>query len=183
MYIVNKSLSAKPGLNRFQWDLRHAGPWLKDVRRRYQNGPIAAPGTYTVNLTLNNTVLEQTFELISDPRVLESGVTQSHIEEQINLQKKISAFISEVQRYQTSLEEEAKSLKAANNTTDRLKKVEAAISHLKTGDGAYPQPMLNDQILYLYNMIGDADQIPGKEAELRLEELSGMFEKIKMELK
>jgi photosystem II stability/assembly factor-like uncharacterized protein len=183
VYIVNKSLSAKPGLNRFQWDLRHAGPWLKDVRRRYQNGPIAAPGTYTVKLTLNNTVLEQTFELISDPRVLESGVTQSHIEEQINLQKKISAFISEVQRYQTSLEEEAKSLKSANNTTGRLKKVEAAISHLKTGDGAYPQPMLNDQILYLYNMIGDADQIPGKEAELRLEELSGMFEKIKMELK
>ena len=43
--------------------------------------------------------------------------------------------------------------------------------------------MLNDHILYLYNMIGDADQIPGKEAKLRLEELSGMFEKIKMELK
>jgi hypothetical protein len=36
----------------------------------------------------------------------------------------------------------------------------------------YPQPMLTDQISYLFNMINTADQAPGKEAEDRFEVLT-----------
>jgi hypothetical protein len=40
------------------------------------------------------------------------------------------------------------------------------------------QPMLIDQIIYLYNMTDKADQIPGKEAEDRYFELKGIFSEI-----
>jgi hypothetical protein len=36
----------------------------------------------------------------------------------------------------------------------------------------YPQPMLTDQIDYLFNMINTADQAPGKEAEDRFDVLT-----------
>ncbi len=183
VYILNKSLSTNAGLNRFHWDMRYSGPWLKQTRRRYQNGPLVATGIYSLRLTVNNEILEQNFELLIDPRVKESGVSQSHIAEQVYMQQKISNFISKAQRYQETLEEEVKNLKATKDATGRLKRLEMALTQLKTEAGPYPQPMLNDQILYLYNMIGDADQLPGKEAELRMDELEKMFVKIQNELK
>ena len=60
--------------------------------------------------------------------------------------------------------------------------MENALKLLKTESGAYPQPMLNDQIMYLYGMINDADQLPGKEAEMRYDELTKEFEAIQKSL-
>jgi hypothetical protein len=57
----------------------------------------------------------------------------------------------------------------------RLTMIESTLAELKTADLVYPQPMLTDQIAYLYNMISRADQAPGKEAEDRFEELSAKF--------
>ncbi|MFZ1751798.1 MAG: hypothetical protein WAU01_16485, partial [Saprospiraceae bacterium] len=179
IYIVDKSLSTKDGLNRFKWDMKHVGPYLKESRRRYQNGPLAAPGQYSVRLTVGKTVLEESFELMMDPKVKTSGISEKDISDQITMQKRIIALISEAQKYQESLEQEVKKLKGDATKADRLKKVEAALKSMKTEDGAYPQPMLNDQIMYLYGMIGDADQIPGKEAEMRYTELNEQFMGIK----
>ena len=46
------------------------------------------------------------------------------------------------------------------------------LDELKTADLVYPQPMLTDQIDYLFNMINTADQAPGKEAEDRFDVLT-----------
>jgi len=60
----------------------------------------------------------------------------------------------------------------------RLKIIEQAIKELQTEEGTYMQPMLIDQIIYLYNMTDKADQIPGKEAEDRYFELKSIFSEI-----
>lgn len=54
----------------------------------------------------------------------------------------------------------------------RLDQLNALLSVLKTEDIIYPQPMLTDQMSYLYNMINTADQAPGREAEDRFEALA-----------
>ena len=50
---------------------------------------------------------------------------------------------------------------------------------LLTEDGPYMQPMLIDQFKYLYNMVSKADQILGKDAYDRFDELNSQFKKIK----
>ncbi|MBT8317834.1 MAG: hypothetical protein HKP59_09405 [Lutibacter sp.] len=179
LYLVNKTLSTNYGLNRFEWDMRHIGPWQKEINRRYKNGPIAAPGVYTVKLTIDNEVLEQNFELLIDPRTVESGVSKEDITSQVDMQHKISNLVTESQKLVVFLENELKSLKESNNQQDRIKKIEGAFKLLKTVDEVYPQPKLNDQILYLYRMNDKADQLPGMEVEKRFEELSIKFNEIK----
>ena len=44
------------------------------------------------------------------------------------------------------------------------------------------QPMLIDQARYLQSMLGRADQVPGKDAYKRLEDLKNSFNNLKDEL-
>ncbi len=182
IYLVDKSLSAESGLNRFHWDMKHTGPWAKETKRRYQNGPLVAPGNYTLKMTTKSAVLEQSFELQIDPRVKTAGVSEEDIDQQVAMQLKISAFITKARKYQDQLEVELKKIKDQKDQADRIKKVENALKLLKTESGAYPQPMLNDQIMYLYGMINDADQLPGKDAEMRFDELTKEFDNIQKSL-
>jgi hypothetical protein len=181
-YQVDTTLYVKPGLNRFHWNMKYAGPWTKDTLKRYQNGPMAAPGVYTARLSVNDQVLEQQFELIIDPRVKESGISVEDIEVQVAFHQKVGSLVSESQKLQESLENELKKLKGINKQSERLQKVKTALKELKTDSGAYPQPMLTDQIVYLYNLIDSADQLPGNEAEKRFDELSRAFRKLQKTL-
>lgn len=182
IYLVDKSLSTNSGLNRFHWDMKHTGPWAKEIRRRYQNGPIVAPGTYTAKLTVNNQVFEQKFELLIDPRVKEGGVSEADIMVQVAMSQKIGELVTASQKLQNTLENELKKLKGEKGKIVRQDKVESALKQLKTDSGAYPQPMLTNQIMYLYNIIGNADQLPGKDAEIRFKELTNKFEELKKAL-
>jgi len=60
-------------------------------------------------------------------------------------------------------------------TAARLEKVKSMIAELKTEEGIYQLPRLVDQISYLYNMLGDTDQLPGQDVYERYEELMGVF--------
>jgi hypothetical protein len=72
-------LSAEPGHQRFVWDLRHQPP--RGARRQFSiaavhrntpsgpMGPFVHPGTYTVRLTADGSVLERPLEVRLDPRV------------------------------------------------------------------------------------------------------------------
>ncbi len=51
----------------------------------------------------------------------------------------------------------------------------AVLNERETEDIIYPQPMLADQIEYLYEMINAADQAPGTEAEDRFDVLAKAF--------
>jgi photosystem II stability/assembly factor-like uncharacterized protein len=66
-------VSNKVGINRVVWDLHENGPtqWMGAAKEDYRGpktGPVVAPGTYTVSLTLNGQRFAQSFEVKPDPR-------------------------------------------------------------------------------------------------------------------
>lgn len=181
-YIVDNSLSTHKGFNRYHWNMTESGPWHKDSKRKYKNGPFAAPGMYTIRLTVEGQTYEQQFELLMDPRI-EAFVNEEAIEQQVSLHRQVKKLLSDARMYLNNLEKEKKRLvtnkdKSAENS-DRLSKVDSIIAQLKTKEGIYELPRLVDQISYLYNMLGDADQVPGKDAYERYEELQLSLEGLK----
>lgn len=181
-YLVANNLSAKPGLNCFEWDMTRFGPWHENARRRYRNGPMVAPGTYTARLTVGNKTLTQNFEIEMDPRVRESGITAEDIARQEAFQVEIRDLLSQSRKLQHELNKEHKKLKAkkqpSENEKNRMEQIEEALAKLKTAEGIYPQPMLADQLSYLYSALNRADQVPGQDAMQRFENLRNQLEQV-----
>ncbi|MGF1455272.1 MAG: WD40/YVTN/BNR-like repeat-containing protein [Alphaproteobacteria bacterium] len=186
-YIVDESLGADAGMNRFRWDMTHRGPWHPLEARRYRNGPVAAPGTYTLRLSQGDTVVTQTVELRADPRVIEHGTTLEDMEKQVALLLDIRDMLDEAGQLTADLEAEhtkLMDLKAAGtlgaDQSARMKTVATALTSLKTKEeGFYQQPMLAAQIGYLYSMLDDADQVPGRDAYERAKTLEGEMKALK----
>ncbi len=178
---ISEKLENKPGLNRFAWDLRQKGTWHKELKKRYKNGPMVPPGTYTVKLTIGEQTFENSFELVIDPRVKEEGVSEANIETQWVMQNQVIDLLASARQLQEDLENEAESLQGKADKETALKKVNSLLKQLKNEEGAYPQEMLVSQISYLYNMINGADQVPGQDAEERYRELLNTFEALKKE--
>lgn len=174
-YLVDNGLTAKAGANRFRWDMTTTGPWHASERRRYQGGPMVAPGDYTAQLTIDGEVYTTNFKLKMDPRVVEAGVTEAAVAEQVAMQLEIRDLLSESRRLEHQLQTEHQELKKKSEASaaeqQRMRAIEAALERLATAEGTYRQPMLADQVSYLYYMLGDADQAPGQDAEKRLEVL------------
>ena len=182
IYLVDDSLSTNAGLNRFRWTMRHFGAWHTSEGRRYQNGPMVKPGTYTVRLTAGDSVMAHQFELQVDPRVLAGGTTLADISAQVDLQLEITELLSSARRLEDALgteQEELEELEAEVGLNaqqqKRMESVNSVLSALRTAEGIYMEPMLTAQISYLFNMINAADQAPGQEAESRFAELRQQF--------
>jgi hypothetical protein len=176
---VDEKLVNKPGLHRFAWNLQQKGPWNKDPKRSYKNGPMVAPGTYTARLTIGAKTLEQPFEVIMDPRVAEEGISEADIEKQLAMQMKVIDLLNEAGKLKEDLEAKAESLSGKRGTKDELEEVNSILNQLKNDEGAYPQEMLLSQIYYLYNMLNGADQLPGRDALVRYDELVAELEALK----
>ena len=178
-YIVDNSLSTDIGLNRYRWDMTEAGPWHKDEDRRYKNGPLAPPGDFTIRLTVGDEQMEQSFQLLMDPR-LEKQVSIAEVTEQVTLHRQVKELFAEARRTLDDLETEKKALAKNKEQTaeekERTIEVEELIAQLKTKEGIYELPQLVDQISYLYNLLGDTDQMPGQDAFDRYEELKSVLE-------
>jgi photosystem II stability/assembly factor-like uncharacterized protein len=188
IFLVDDSLSTDAGLNRFRWTMRHFGAWHSNEDRRYQNGPMVKPGTYTVRLSAGDSTMEHAFELQVDPRVLAGGTTLVDISAQVDLQLEITELLSSARRLEDELDteqEELEELETENGLSAqqqaRLENVNAVLSALQTAEGIYMEPMLTAQISYLYNMINAADQAPGQEAEMRFTELNQQFQALTAE--
>ena len=178
--ITDDSLSSDAGMNRFRWNMKHFGAWDEDEEDRLSGGPLVKPGVYTARLTVAATVVEQVFEVVVDPRVLEQGTTLRDISDQVDLELKLVALLSSARMLEKKLGDEQELLKSNSDDLpdadfQRLTMIESTLAELKTADMVYPQPMLTDQVAYLYNMISRADQAPGDEAEDRFDELSAKF--------
>jgi hypothetical protein len=67
----DRIVAAEAGANRFVWDMRYPGAdVLPDaVFQGRSDGPLAAPGTYRVELTAAGRTLSQSFEIVRDPRI------------------------------------------------------------------------------------------------------------------
>ncbi len=175
-YVIDKSLTTDSGLNRFHWDMTYAGPWSKNEKRRYQNGPMVGPGTYDVELEVGGEVYTTKLELLIDPRVLAAGTKTGDITAQLDLALEVRDLLSEVSMAVEELEKEIEELGEEETGTTALKE---KLSQLKTKEGFYHKPMLRDQISYLYSMLRGADQMPGKDAYDRFEVLKSNWQSIK----
>lgn len=178
--IVDQALSGEPGMNRFRWDMRHIGPWSEKAEDRFKKGPLARPGVYTLRLTAGDKLVTEQLQLVTDPRVLAQGTTVADIDEQVTFQLLLVDLLSEARRLEKAVADEHASLESRR---DELSPEEAArlllvtdVRHaVKTADIIYPQPMLTDQIEYLYGMVSGADQAPGVEAIDRYAELAAQL--------
>lgn len=178
--IVDESLSNKPGMNRFRWNMTHLGAWHEEDDKRFKDGPLAKPGSYAARLTVGDDVSEQSFDLIVDPRVLEQGTSLADISAQVDLSLRLVELLSEARKLEKQLVDEQENLEGKGDVISdaeqqRLNQIDGVLEELKTDDNIYPQPMLTAQVSYLYNMINTADQAPGTEAEDRFTVLSAKF--------
>ena len=185
-YIVDESISATQGLHRFSWNMSYTGAWNKQKSRRYKNGPKAGPGTYSLKLTVGEQDLTQQFTLIMDPRIVEGGTTAADVTKQLVLEFQVRDLLTEARtmedklsKEQGKLEKQQKETQLSASEEKQLARVNAALDVLKTRSGAYPTPVLVDQIGYLNNMVSSADQLPGKDAYDRYEELVKQFATVK----
>lgn len=89
---------AAVGFNRLIWDMRYEdGAKIvgKELTATPARAPIATPGTYTVRLTADGEVQEQSFGIVLDPRV---ETTQAELEAQRDLLLQVRDKISEANK-------------------------------------------------------------------------------------
>ncbi|MFT6770582.1 MAG: hypothetical protein ACJARU_000782, partial [Congregibacter sp.] len=176
-YVKQSSLTVKSGINRFHWDMRYRGPWQKDEKKRFTDGALAAAGTYRVKLAVGDEVLTQPLTIIMDPRVLEIGVSEAHVQAQLQLQRQVLELLDRARRIAQSVEEELEALDE-DDDSDRRSALESAKQLLVMEEGIYMQPRLVSQISYLSRMLDQADQEPGGEALARFAELTAEYDAV-----
>ena len=112
---------------------------------------------------------QQEFYLLPDPRVIEEGVTIADIKEQEQLALQVVDLLSQAKMEADRVEKELKKMKSEKgDERENLNQLKDALVQSK---GRYTQPKLISQISYLYGVINRADQMPGKDAFDRYDEL------------
>jgi hypothetical protein len=157
-------------MHRFVWDLAYDGPVSPVTGRPAGRGPMAVPGTYRVRLTVGDEAQSSDLAVRIDPRVASGGVTVEHLAEQFDLNVQLRDAISQARaalaRVRSALES------APQDEGERRAQLAEIRTALETAsDLRYPQPMLIDQLEYLYGMTSRADQRPGRDAHRRYEQL------------
>lgn len=183
-----RRLSSERGMHRFHWDMRHAGAWDADAAAAGRRGPLVAPGRYQARLSVGrgfSRTIE--FDLLIEPRVAADGVTPEDLEAQTALNLEIRDFLSEAKMVLHRLQSLARQTRARGETVGDNSEVARAISALHeeisdlhsqfaTAEGRYQEPKLISQIHYLHRMTNSADQRPGDDAYMRLNQLRQRFE-------
>ena len=167
--LKSNKITTDKGLNRFSWDMRHRGSWDENENRSFRSGPMVSPGKYVVLLDIDGVKSSKSFEILEDPRV--EGMSADDYLEQEKFLLDVRDFLTELKLFKSNLDEK---IKATNS--DQYNEV---YNLLVTTKGTYMQPMLIDQARYLQSMLGRADQVPGRDAYDRLNELKDSFSKLK----
>ncbi len=165
------ALPKDPGMHRFVWDLGHAGPWDPSPGRRGGgSGPMVVPGTYQARLTVDGKSSTRSFGVKMDPRVLSEEITEADVRAQVALALEVRDALSDARLVVARIEEakEARGGEEGEVIRTRLAEIER---ELVTAGVRYSQPMLVDQLEYLYENLDTADQAPGRDASRRFEQL------------
>ena len=103
---ADRYLTARPGLNRFVWDMHYPDAekveerdkdqsTLFGTREKSGNGPLAPPGAYGVRLTAGGRTCTESFQILKDPRV---EATPQDFQAQFELWTAIRDKLSETNR-------------------------------------------------------------------------------------
>ena len=158
------------GMNRFRWNMTHAGAWNQNQGRAGSGGPMVVPGTYQASLNVGGNTFVARFEVLADPRVTKDGITQNDFVEQLSLSLQVRDLMSNARQT-------VEQIRIASSSADRGagEKLTTLRSKFLTASGRYQTPMLVDQISYLNSMLNRADQKPGRDAYERFDELNGLL--------
>ncbi|MFN7117122.1 MAG: hypothetical protein ACK4TA_10015, partial [Saprospiraceae bacterium] len=183
------ALNTNVGLHRVRWDMRHEGAW--DAERPGFGGPLVAPGQYQARLTADGQSFMQSFFIRMDPRLQETGVRLEDLRSQEELTLQVRDLLSDAKKVsdvitkrKTKLEEIIKNNKKAKDVEkakQELLTVNQLYYELEMEEGRYMMPKLINQIQYLYSMINQADQRPGKDAFDQYHNLVKQFSNIKQQ--
>lgn len=187
-------IRAEAGMQRFTWDMRHAGPWAANVAPfSTGNGPLAAPGKYSVTLTAGGQSQTRSFALVADPRVLRDGLTTLDLEAAVAFQLKLQDGVSEARKLADAVTQamQKANVRPPAAAPAGVRPLDAKFDHplqriwaqLNDMPGAYPQPMLLNQFNNVQRMVGQADQKIGKDAVDRYEDLMKELAALQAEFK
>lgn len=178
-------VSNKPGMHRFTWNLRYPGPVSLQRNQFSGQGPLAVPGNYRVRLTVGDWSQEQEFVVLIDPRIAKDNVTLADLQEQFDLNIRIRDTISnlnngvlKIRSVRSQLDsmmsksQDSQMTTKLNSITGKLTAIEEDLIQTKEGKiGAQLKPKLYRQLTYLAGMTSRADQKPGRDAFLRLDDI------------
>jgi photosystem II stability/assembly factor-like uncharacterized protein len=174
------TLSAKAGLNRFEWDLRYEAPTRVPGAVAWggrEIGPLAVPGDYQVKLTVAGQGYTAPLHVDEDPRIHVSAEDlQAQLDFSLQIDARITAAhdaVNQIREMHTQLEalekrlagnEKAKSTADAAKELDRkFTAVEDALIQSKSESGEDPLNypiMIADQMLALVGTVDSADAAP-----------------------
>jgi len=188
-------LRSDSGMNVFVWDLRY--PDAEEIKSGNKAmlsgglvGPKAAPGKYSVKLSIgDSTVVSQQFEVKRDPRI---EATDDDLVKQFELLDKITKKISEVHKTINKIREVTKNINdisatikdsaivknfrsATSSLLDSLKKSEEELTQPKavTNYDLFNFPnRLDDKLAGLKDAVESADAAPTSQSYLVFDDLS-----------
>ena len=163
-------LTVRAGHNRYLWDFRWG-----------DNGPMVAPGRYTVRLTTGSVSQSKSFTVKADPRVTKDGVTQADLVAQEQFLLKVRDAIAQANalrgRLQQAMQQKgiqpppAPGVGESPESVQYSDPLQGLWARLVSAGGAYPEPMLIEQFQNIQRMVGGADQKVGQEAIKRFDDL------------
>ena len=202
-------IPTEPGLNRFVWDMRYPDakeisvkpteeqptPSSKTPLDKPNNGPLAAPGKYQVQLKVGDHQLTQSFELRIDPRVT---VSQEDLDAQFELWCKIRDKLSEIhqaidrlRRIQGQVQTWTDRIaeledfdgdeisKAAVDLQRKLERIETELIQTEAtslADRLRLPSRLSDKLYNLISIVSSADAAPPQQAYDVFEHLSSQVD-------
>jgi hypothetical protein len=183
----------KAGLNRFTWDMRHPGftefPGMIMWSAR-NRGPVAVPGRYQAQLTVDGVKQIQPFEIRIDPRV--RGASAADLERRFSFASQVRDKVSQandavllirgVKQQLGGLGKRTKNgaiLTAARRLDQRLSAVEGRIYQVRNQSRQDPLNfpiMLNNKLAGLLGVAESAEAAPTDQSYTVFRQLSGQLD-------
>lgn len=167
-------LGARKGAHQLRWDFRHNTLHASEDKRGTR-GPQVSPGMYRIDLISGFTTYSTHVKIKMDPRQISNGLSVSDLQDQEKMSLAIQKLLIDVKNLRSQMENKVKE----SDDESEMKIWQSLLNEIKTAEGRYQTPMLEDQINYLYRMMDQADQVPGKDVVDRFEELKSTFESIR----
>jgi hypothetical protein len=152
--------------------MSYPGAWDAASRGAAGGGPTAAPGRYSVRLSVADAAggapwtATKPLILKEDPRNARDGVTLADLRAQFDHNIRVRDLVSEVNRAVATIQSAKRRLQGAQSSgaSDTLSKLVALEAKLVTPPIRYSKPGLQEHIRYLNSLTNGADQKVGRDA-------------------
>lgn len=177
-------LDATPGMHRFIWDLRQSGEpagAAPVAGRRYPAGPMVPPGSYTVEMAAGGVTSRQPLEIVEDPRVLASGITNADLTALYDHNVRVLKLVNDTNLAVSRLTQAQTALSTTPDPA-RAGALKPIADRLITPKIRYSKPALQTHVAYLYSQTNAADQQLPPDAVERYADLRGRIDTVTADL-